>query len=80
MGEGKPPDIGRKEIMTKLEALIEQAEASGLIFLDDIVNYVKEVGIGIQSGSIIKPLIYRILCKKDRQKPSLAETIDSIIE
>lgn len=66
--------------MNELELLIEKAEREGLIYLNDIVDYVKNIGIGIQSKSIIKTRIYNILKDKDKGRPSLADTISSIIE
>lgn len=68
--------------MNDLELIIDKAQKEGLIFLNDIVDYVilnlPELKI-IKSKSIIKTRVYNILREKDKNKPSLADMIKVVV-
>lgn len=68
--------------MNDLELVIDEAERKGLVFLDDIVDYaiqnLPDLAV-IKTRSIVKTRIYNILSERDRNKPSLAEMIKSVV-
>lgn len=69
--------------MDDLKSVIDEAEREGLIFLNDIVNFVisklPDLAV-IKTRSIIKTRVYNVLKEKDKNEPSLVDLIDSIIK